>query len=152
MLFRSELRRLIVYGTKTTGAESDIEQATQLARNMVTRWGMSDKLGMVAMAPRENPYLGALGGATRSPLVSEATAQMVDAEVQHIIDECHEQALSLLRANRKRLDGLVQALLQRETLNEQEILQATDLPAPSTPVERKVGVAPDQVAAAQRTN
>jgi hypothetical protein len=53
-----------VYGTQTTGAENDIEQATQLARNMVTRWGMSDALGMVQLAPRENAYLGggALGG------------------------------------------------------------------------------------------
>ena len=48
----------VVYGTRTTGAENDIEQATQLARNMVTRWGMSDAVGMVQLAPRENPYLG----------------------------------------------------------------------------------------------
>ena len=48
----------VVYGTKTTGAESDIEQATDLARSMVTRWGMSDELGMVQLAPRQNPYLG----------------------------------------------------------------------------------------------
>ena len=52
----------VVYGTKTTGAENDIEQATNLARNMVTRWGMSDKLGMVQLAPRQNPYLGGATG------------------------------------------------------------------------------------------
>ena len=52
----------VVYGTKTTGAESDIEQATSLARDMVTRWGMSDKLGMVQLAPRENPYLAGRSG------------------------------------------------------------------------------------------
>ena len=52
----------IVYGTRTTGAESDIEQATDLARNMVTRWGMSDKLGMVQLAPRQNPYLAGMDG------------------------------------------------------------------------------------------
>src|SRR5690606_9649451 len=58
----------VVYGTRTTGAENDIEQATLLARNMVTRWGMSDRLGMVQLAPPENPYLsgpsyGGFGGA-----------------------------------------------------------------------------------------
>ena len=52
----------IVYGTKTTGAESDIEQATGIARNMVTRWGMSEKVGMVQLAPRQNQYLGTMGG------------------------------------------------------------------------------------------
>ena len=59
----------VVYGTRTTGAENDIEQATNLARSMVTRWGMSDKLGMVQLAPRQNPYLGASTafGAATSP-------------------------------------------------------------------------------------
>src|SRR5215510_11030749 len=72
----------IVYGTKTTGAESDIEQATALARQMVTRWGMSDRLGLVQLAPRANPYLGvagAFGGADRP--FSEETARVIDAEV-----------------------------------------------------------------------
>ena len=59
----------IVYGTKTTGAESDIEQATNLARNMVTRWGMSEALGMVQLTPRQNAYLGGFGGG--GPSVSE---------------------------------------------------------------------------------
>ena len=54
----------VVYGTRTTGAENDIEQATQLARNMVTRWGMSDKLGMVQLAPRQNAFLGTSFGAS----------------------------------------------------------------------------------------
>jgi cell division protease FtsH len=60
----------IVYGTRTTGAENDIEQATQLARNMVTRWGMSDRLGMVQLAPRENPYLSGAGGGYVAPSLS----------------------------------------------------------------------------------
>jgi cell division protease FtsH len=117
----------VVYGTKTTGAESDIEQATNLARNMVTRWGMSDKLGMVQLAPRRNPYLGAAGFGVEKSL-SEETARTVDAEVARIIAESHEQAKTLLRRHRKQLDDLVKALLARETLDEQQILEVTGLP------------------------
>jgi cell division protease FtsH len=116
----------IVYGTKTTGAANDIEQATQLARSMVTRWGMSDAVGLVALAPRENPYLGGMY-ASEKPY-SEETARRVDAEVQRIIDESHEQAKRLLQEHRKQLDALVEALLARETLDEREILEVTGLP------------------------
>jgi cell division protease FtsH len=116
----------IVYGTRTTGATSDIEQATSLARNMVTRWGMSDELGMVQLAPRENPYLGA-EYATGKPF-SEATARVIDSEVLKIIHESHEQAKRLLNQHRKQLDALVAALLERETLDEQQILEVTGLP------------------------
>src|SRR6185437_14905932 len=84
----------IVYGTRTTGAESDIEQATNLARNMVTRWGMSEELGMVQFAPRQNPYLPGGGFGAERPF-SEATARVIDSEVRAIISESHEQALRL---------------------------------------------------------
>ena len=86
----------IVYGTKTTGAESDIEQATGLARRMVTRWGMSERLGMVQLAPRENPYLGGPGGYGGEKPFSEETAEAIDAEVLKIIGESHEEAKRLL--------------------------------------------------------
>jgi cell division protease FtsH len=118
----------IVYGTKTTGAESDIEQATGLARRMVMRWGMSERLGMVQLAPRENPYLSIPNGYAGSREFSEETAEAIDTEVRRIIGESHEQAKRLLTAHRKQLDALVQALLERETLNEQEILDVTGLP------------------------
>jgi cell division protease FtsH len=118
----------IVYETRTTGAESDIEQATQLARTMVTRWGMSDRLGLVQLAPRANPYLAPVGGLAGDRPFSEATARIIDAEVRRIISESHEQAKDLLRKHRGALDALVRALLARETLDEQEILEATGLP------------------------
>jgi cell division protease FtsH len=124
----------IVYGTKTTGAESDIEQATGLARRMVTRWGMSERLGLVQLAPRENPYLNGSGGYTGSRPFSEQTAEAIDAEVLKIIGDSHDQAKRLLSAHRKQLDALVEALLARETLNEQEILEVTGLP-PAPPLE-----------------
>ncbi|MDE2604776.1 MAG: ATP-dependent zinc metalloprotease FtsH [Burkholderiales bacterium] len=118
----------VVYGTRTTGAENDIEQATQLARSMVTRWGMSDTIGMVQLAPRQNVFLGTGGSFMGDKPFSEQTAARVDAEVQRIIDECHEQAKRLLREHRAALDRLVRSLLAKETLSEQEILEATGLP------------------------
>jgi len=118
----------LVYGTRTTGAESDIEQATQIARNMVTRWGMSEAVGMVQLAPRENRFLGAGVGLAGDKPFSEQTAALVDAEVQRIISECRDVAMRLLRQHRAALDGLVAALLKQETLSEDEILKATGLP------------------------
>jgi cell division protease FtsH len=117
----------VVYGTRTTGAENDIEQATTMARNMVTRWGMSDALGMVQLAPPQNAYLGTAGGFMGEKPFSDQTASLVDAEVQRIINQCHTEAKRLLQVNRRALDALVQALLQKETLSEQEILDATGL-------------------------
>ena len=128
----------IVYGTKTTGAENDIEQATQLARNMVTRWGMSDTLGMVQLAPRENPFLGNIVGRDGTNPISEETSRAVDGEVRRIINESHAEARRLLTDHRHELDALAQALLARETLDEQEVLAVTGLthaPAQEAPVK-----------------
>ncbi|WP_187263586.1 ATP-dependent zinc metalloprotease FtsH [Pontibacter beigongshangensis] len=127
----------IVYGNRTTGAENDIEQATNLARSMVTRWGMSAKLGMVQLAPRQNRYLGGgMDGYTGAKPFSEATAEAIDEEVLRIIHEAHEEAQRLLRQYRKELDALAHALLERETLDEQEILQVTGLP-PAPPLRNQ---------------
>ena len=136
----------IVYGTKTTGAENDIEQATSLARNMVTRWGMSERLGMVQLAPRQNPYLAGpddyagygLHGGVRP--FSEETARAIDAEVLKIITESHDAARRLLSEHRKELDALADALLARETLDEQEILQVTGLQAAPALDANRLGV------------
>jgi cell division protease FtsH len=132
----------IVYGTKTTGAESDIEQATALARRMVTRWGMSERLGLVQLAPRENPYLGGSNGYAGARPFSEATAEAIDAEVLKIIGESYDEARRLLSAHREQLDALVDALLSRETLNEQEILEVTGLP-PAPPLDTGLLPVPD---------
>jgi cell division protease FtsH len=120
----------VVYGSRTTGSESDMEQATNLARQMVTRWGMSEALGPVTLASRDNPYLqgrpafGAGGGSG----LSEATSQLVDGEVRRILDECYDDAVRLLQEHRRPLEVLAKALLDRETLDEQEILNVTGLP------------------------
>jgi cell division protease FtsH len=106
----------LVYGDVTTGAESDLEQVTRIARQMVGRWGMSDAIGKVSVLPRpeDEPLLfpGAGGRA------SDRTLELVDAEVRRIVDECYDDALEQLRANRDRLDRLALALLEHETLDE----------------------------------
>jgi cell division protease FtsH len=126
----------IVYGARTTGAENDIEQATDLARRMVTRWGMSERLGLVQLASKENPYLSSSNPYVGARPFSEETAEAIDAEVHKIIGACHEEAKRLLTEYRKQLDALVDVLLMRESLNEQEILAVTGLPpAPALKTE-----------------
>src|SRR5215216_6353493 len=98
----------IVFGTRTTGAQNDIEQATELARSMVTRWGMSDKLGMVQLAPRENPYLGMMDGYAGPKPYSDETGNTIDAEVHRIIQESHDEAKRLLGQHRHSLDALAE--------------------------------------------
>jgi cell division protease FtsH len=123
----------VVYGGRTTGAENDIQQATDLARQMVTRWGMSEKLGPVTLSPREDPFLGggSVPGFGQSKAYSEATAKVVDDEVERILQECYADGVRLLREHRDALDRLAHALLEHETLDEQEILRVTELqPAP----------------------
>ena len=142
----------IVYGTRTTGAENDIEQATGLARRMVTRWGMSDRLGLVQLAPRDNPYLSGpngYGGYGGEKPFSEETAEAIDAEVRRIIAESHEEAKRLLTAHRKQLDALATALVARETLSEAEIREVTGLP-PVPPVD--TGLVPVPGAATKRAS
>ena len=125
----------VVYGTRTTGAENDIEQASQIARNMVTRWGMSERLGMVQLAPRENPYLQTPLSYDGARSVSEATARDIDNEVRRIIEESHLEARRLLAEHRPALDALAKALLEHETLDEDAIRKVTGLtPAPKPPV------------------
>jgi cell division protease FtsH len=138
----------IVYGTRTTGAENDIEQATGLARAMVTRWGMSEELGTVQLAPRENPYLGRSDGYGGEKPFSEETARTVDSEVLRIIGECHDEARRLLTKHRGELDVLARALLERESLDEEEILEVTGLPSAPPLENRKVPV-PDSDPRAQ---
>jgi cell division protease FtsH len=138
----------VVYGGRTTGAENDMEQATNLARQMVTRWGMSDKIGPVTLGGRENPYLaGDQAGGLGGKAYSEAFASLVDSEVQRILREHYARAVQLLAAHRSELDALAAALLQHETLEEEEILAATGLSrAPSlaegavSPAARAAGI------------
>lgn len=126
----------IVYGSRTTGAEDDIDHLTDLARRMVMRWGMSERLGTIAFAPRENPYLSSgqePGYPGSAKPYSESTAQAIDDEVERIVGESREEAFRLLTENRDKLEVLVRALMKRETLDEEEILEVTGLSLASQP-------------------
>jgi cell division protease FtsH len=121
----------VVYGTRTTGAENDMQQATDLVRQMVTRWGMSDSLGPVALAPRASPFTRGSDdtvafGPGGKPY-SESTANLIDAEVRRMIQENYDEAVRLLRLHRSQLDALATALLEHETLEEDEILAVTGM-------------------------
>ncbi len=111
------------FNEATTGAESDIQQVTRLARAMVERWGMSERVGFLVVAPSEGMNQLLPG----SDPVSEATQELVDAEVRRIVDEEFEATRTLLSANREKLDSLAQALLDRETLDEHEAYEAAGI-------------------------
>jgi cell division protease FtsH len=118
----------IVYADLTTGAESDLEQVTAIARQMVGRWGMSEAVGPISVVPR-NPEVmwpGADGGAGPS----DETRKLVDDEVRRIVEDCYAKALVLLRANRDRLDRLAHRLLEKETLDEAEAYAVAGIDRP----------------------
>ena len=110
----------VVFGEPTTGAESDIQQLTEIARQMVGRWGMSRNVGPLAVIPRDGSG-PLLPGAAE---VSEHTRELIDDEVHRIVVSAHEEAVSLLEANRGKLDSLAEALLEHETLDEDEAYAA----------------------------
>jgi cell division protease FtsH len=106
----------------TSGAASDIDQATKLARAMVTRWGFSDKLGNVAYGEnQEEVFLG--HSVARQQNVSEETAQIIDAEVRRLIEEAYTEAKRILTRKKKEWVAIAQGLLEYETLSGEEIKQ-----------------------------
>jgi cell division protease FtsH len=113
----------IVFGDLTTGAESDIQHLTRIARFMVGRWGMSSAIGPIAVLPQEGQSM-LLPGVSET---SEKTQQLVDQEVHRIVDAAHREVLALLRDHRSQLDDLVTALLQYETLDQADAYAAVGL-------------------------
>ncbi len=123
----------LVYNSISAGAESDIQQLTAIARQMVGRWGMSRAIGPIAVIPSEAQNLLLPGAAG----VSEATQQLIDEEVRRIVDEAHIAVTQLLSDHREQLDTLTEALLATETLDEDDAYAAAGVPrerepAPST--------------------
>ncbi len=113
----------VVFGDLTTGAESDIQQLTRIARQMVGRWGMSPAIGPIAVLPADGmgPLLPGVSE------TSEQTQRMVDEEVRRIVETAHEETLETLRTHRHKLDALVAALLEHETLDEADAYAAAGM-------------------------
>jgi cell division protease FtsH len=120
----------IKFGQLTTGASDDFRKATQLARAMVTEWGMSEKLGPLSYGEKEeNSFM--FGSGLRSRDYSEQTAMEIDAEVRRIIQEQYRRAYNLIKSNEEKLDAIAHALLERETLDREEIdavMEGKELP------------------------
>jgi cell division protease FtsH len=111
------------YDKVSSGAASDIQYATSLARDMVTRWGMSDALGPLQYAePEEEVFLGY--SVNRQRQMSNETAQAIDAEIRRIVEDGYKRAQSLLKENHEQLETLAKALLEYETLSGDEIKKA----------------------------
>ncbi len=138
--FGGRLAEELVFGHEkvTTGAQSDIEQATRMARAMVTRFGMSDKLGPIAYAEnQEEVFLG--HSVSRTQNISEATAQTIDTEIHRIIDEAYNRAKQILTDHADDLNVLARGLLEYETLTGDEIVALLKgIPPVRTPYEDPV--------------
>jgi cell division protease FtsH len=133
----------IVFDTVTTGAANDIEKATEIARSMVTQYGMSKKFGLMGLATVESKYLEG-----RTALnCSDSTAAEVDAEVVEILKESYEKALSLLRGNRELMDKLAGFLIEKETITGKEFMsifrKEKGLPEPEEKAEDKDNASTD---------
>jgi cell division protease FtsH len=127
----------VVYGDVTTGAESDLDQVSSIARQMIGRWGMSDKIGPVSVLPppgQESPF--GLDG------VAPATKELIDAEVRRLVEECYQQAVSSLHEHRDQLNALAGTLLQRETLDEDEAYEAAGVHRDTAPAALARGDVP----------
>jgi cell division protease FtsH len=113
-----------VFEVVTNGAESDLEMVTRIARSMVGRWGMSDRVGTLSVLPSE--------GDPRMAGISENLLNVVDEEVRRLVDDCFAEARRLLRENRPKLDSIVERLLASETLDEAEVYAAANIPRASS--------------------
>ncbi len=122
----------VVYGDVTTGAESDLEKVTDIARRMVGRWGMSEAIGPIAVIPGGRDDGGMMFPGVDP--VAPRTRELVDSEVRRIVDECYNEALQRLADNRGKLDSLAHALLERETMDEPDIYQVVGIDRVPRPV------------------
>lgn len=117
----------IRYGETTTGTKNDIEQATNIARRMVTEWGMSEKIGFISYGAEDEPiFLGKEIAQHKD--YSEETAKSIDGEIQRILDDCLKQTEQILTDNRDQLDKLAMALVEEETLDDARIRVLLDFP------------------------
>ncbi len=122
----------LIFGEMTTGAANDIEQATKLARNMVTRFGMSDEFGMMALGTVQNAYLNQDTSLTCAP----GTAERVDAIVAKLIEDAHDRALQILKENKFKLHELARYLYKKETITGEEFMNLLTRENPLMPKQQ----------------
>jgi len=131
----------VAIGRITTGAENDLQRVTMMARQMVTRWGMSERMGTISFSERQSPFAGAAGGDTGAPSdYSEETAQLIDEEVDRIVRTCYTQTLALIESHHDTLNRIAQELRRHETIDAtqlQAILKETGVNAPFHPLTPK---------------
>ena len=131
ILFGGRIAEEIFINRQSTGASNDFERATKLARAMVTKYGMSDKLGIMVYEDEESA--GYFGGATRT--ISEATQQKVDEEIRHILEQQYSVAYKLIDANHDKMHAMVEALMKWETIDREQLLQIMAGEEPREPKE-----------------
>ncbi|MFZ8889004.1 MAG: ATP-dependent zinc metalloprotease FtsH [Pseudomonadales bacterium] len=147
-LFGGRIAEEMVLGADgiTTGASNDIERATSLARNMVTKWGLSEKLGPLKYDEDDDqPFLGR-SASSRSLAVSEETARKIDEEVRVIIDDCYGRAKTILETHSDKLHAMADALMEYETLNSDQIndiMEGMPPRPPEDPSNRRPPSAPE---------
>src|SRR6185437_4830703 len=112
----------VALGTITTGAENDLQRVTELARQMVMCWGMSEKIGSVSYSEARSPFRGLEAADFGTQVYSEATARVIDAEVQALVAEAYGQVESLLRAHQPTLARIAQELRRHELLDTKQLL------------------------------
>jgi cell division protease FtsH len=130
----------MVFGEQFSGASNDLERVTRIARAMICEYGMSKKLGTLALGRRErNPFLGR--DYTDERNYSEEIARMIDEESRAIVDRCYQRSIDLLTTHRDKLDRVVRALLERETLTREDfliVMAGEELP-PAIPMQSEPG-------------
>jgi len=120
----------IIFKDISTGAQNDLQRATDIARSMVTEYGMSEKLGLVTYTKEKRPLFLDTGFAPAKDY-SEETAQEIDAEVSRLMEECHQRVITILTEKRAQLEIISQTLLEKETILEEELQELLDSKAPS---------------------
>ncbi len=135
-MYGGRIAEEMLYGEDgvSTGAQNDIQQATQMARNMVTKWGLSDKMGPLLYAEEEGEiFLGKSQGSSHGNGVSGHTAKLIDEEVRSIIDKCYDLAYTTLKNNRDKLELMKEALIEYETIGAEQIKAIMDGKKPNPP-------------------